>query len=649
MAALLYILVFTCLAIAGCSSGRSASKSDRGDKPVLTSGQGSRQTSAAASNDAAGSEKKNLGSSANQSKLSDNSKSNLKNGDDSEGDDEEAYSNELAEIEDIYGQGISANRQGNWDLAQKRFEEALERLSELTIDEEEFPELHTRENKLLSEIADELKITLEAQGNLGTEASITAFLDRFRNLKNFEALKAQLLPQALTRPDSSIKFDVPIPFNDRVADALAYLQTVARKPFAQYLSRSSRYLPLMRRILKEEGVPQDLVYLPLIESGFNPHAYSYAHAVGTWQFIASTGRLYDLTINYFVDERRDFVKSSYAAAAYLGDLFGRYNSWELALAAYNGGPGRIERAIKRQETNDFWEMKLRQQTENYVPLFAAAVMIAKEPKKYGFGEVIYEPPLDFDTVVVKKPLELSVVSRLLSCSVEELKELNPQLVRGVTPPGKFVLRVPVGKEELFWGYYDQMPRAKKMVLVRHKIRRGESLAAIAGKYGTTLGDLIRINRLRKGYRPRVGRTVLVPAYVSGDYLAEKAEKKAAAGKKTYKVRRGDNLAEIAARFGVTVAELKQVNKLSDDVLSVGRRLIIPLSSPALAVKPKEDSSSQSAVSQAAEKKPMAYRVKKGDSLWDIGQRFGVTVKEIMDFNNLSSHILAVGMVIRIPI
>ncbi len=526
MAKLLFML-FCLLFALGCAGSRSATKRTA-EKPAASEPQ----------NPA----KENVTATGGLQSADESSSEKSSNGENSNGsgeNDEEEYAAQLLEVEDLLGEGVTANRQGQWDLAQKHFETALKQLSELGIEEDEFPELHNRMNKLLAEIADELKITLEAQGSLGTEASITSFLDRFRNLKNFEVLKSQLLPQALTRPDPAIQFDVQIPFNERVADALAYLQTVARKPFSQYLSRSSRYVPLMRQILKKQGVPQDLVYLPLIESGFNPHAYSYAHAVGPWQFITSTGRLYDLDVNYFVDERRDFVKSTYAAANFLSDLFAQYNSWELALAAYNGGPGRISRAMKRQDTKDFWEMKLRQQTENYVPLFAAAVMIAKEPKKYGFGDVIYEPPVEFDTVVVRKPLELSVVARFVDCTVTELKDLNPHLARGVTPPGKFTLRLPLGKEGAFWAQYEQMPQARKMVLVRHKIRRGESLAAIAQRYGTTAGDLIRINRLRKAYRPKAGRTLLVPAYVSSDYLAEK---KAARG--TYRVRRGDTLGKL---------------------------------------------------------------------------------------------------------
>lgn len=632
----LYLSVFfcACLALMGCSRGQHATGGSLGNKPAQSNPQnpGSVASSPAdASKPAAKSSTKNEDSNgAEEVSKQDGT------------DDEEEYAAELQEIEDIYGDGVTANRQGQWDLAEKDFETALERLSDMGLEEDEFPELHERMNKLLSEIAEELRITLEAQGSLGTEASITSFLERFRHLKNFEALRAQLLPQALTRPDSTVKFDIPIQFNDRVADALAYLQTVARKPFAQYLSRSSRYIALMRRILEKQGVPGDLVYLPLIESGFNPHAYSYAHAVGPWQFIASTARLYDLDVNYFVDERRDFVRSTYAAANYLGDLYTRYNSWELALAAYNGGPGRIERAMRRQETSDFWEMRLRQQTENYVPLFAAAVMIAKEPKKYGFGDVIYDAPIDFDTAVVKKPLELSVVARYLSCSVEDLKDLNPDLVRGVTPPGRFTLRIPAGKEDYFWTYYDQMPKARKLVMVRHRIRPGESLVSIAQKYGTTTGDLIRINRLRKAYRPRVGRSLLVPAFASSDYIVEKNR-----ARMTYRVRRGDNLAKISLRFGVSIAQLKQANGLGSDVLPRGKRLVIPGRATAASAQvagpppPPKDTSKSAG-------RPVAYRVKRGDSLWDISKKFGVTVRQLMAFNKLSSHALAVGMVIQIP-
>ncbi len=626
MAKLLFIL-FCLLFALGCAGSRPATKRTA-EKPAASEPQNPAKENATATGGL-----QSAGESASEKS------SNGENGNGSGENDEEEYAAQLLEVEDLLGEGVTANRQGEWDRAQKHFETALKQLSELGIEEDEFPELHNRMNKLLAEIADELKITLEAQGSLGTEASITSFLDRFRNLKNFEVLKSQLLPQALTRPDPAIQFDVQIPFNERVADALAYLQTVARKPFTQYLSRSSRYVPLMRQILKKQGVPQDLVYLPLIESGFNPHAYSYAHAVGPWQFITSTGRLYDLDVNYFVDERRDFVKSTYAAANFLSDLYAQYNSWELALAAYNGGPGRISRAMKRQDTKDFWEMKLRQQTENYVPLFAAAVMIAKEPKKYGFGDVIYEPPVEFDTVVVRKPLELSVVARFVDCTVAELKDLNPHLARGVTPPGKFTLRLPLGKEGVFWAQYEQMPQARKMVLVRHKIRRGESLAAIAQRYGTTAGDLIRINRLRKAYRPKAGRTLLVPAYVSSDYLAER---KAARG--TYRVRRGDTLGKLSRRFGVSVEALRQANNLDSDILPRGKRLVIPGKKPtALAsASPAKDSAAKSA------ERPSTYRVRRGDSLWEIAQRFGVSVRELKAFNKLSSHILAVGMVIQIP-
>ena len=630
MAFFLSILFCITFAFLGCSHSRSAAKRG-GDKPTASAPPSSAgQTATSPGGFPASGEPHDGDGKGNDS--------NGANGNLSEPgeDDEEEYASQLLEVEDLLGEGVTANRQGQWDLAQKHFETALKQLSEIGIEEEEFPELHSRLNKLLAEIADELKITLEAQGSLGTEASITSFLDRFRHLKNFESLKAQLLPQALTRPDPSIQFDVPIPFNERVADALAYLQTVAKRPFAQYLSRSTRYIPVMRQILKKQGVPQDLVYLPLIESGFNPHAYSYAHAVGPWQFIASTGRLYDLEVNYFVDERRDFVRSTYAAANFLNDLYSKYNSWELALAAYNGGPGRIERAIRRQDTKDFWEMKLRQQTENYVPLFAAAMMIAKEPKKYGFGDVIYEPQIEFDTVVVRKPLELSVVARLVGCTLAELKELNPHLARGVTPPGKFTLRIPLGKEGVFWSCYEQMPQAKKLVLVRHRIHRGESLVTIAQRYGTTAGDLIRINRLRKAYRPKAGHSLLVPAYVSGDYLAEKK-----AARKTYRVRRGDTLGKLARRFGVSVEQLKLANNLDSDILSRGKRLVIPSKTTAAPSKPQ-------ASSDSGQSRPTTYRVRRGDSLWEIAKRFGVSVRELKTFNNLSTHILAVGMVIQIP-
>lgn len=526
---------------------------------------------------------------------------------------------QLKDIQCLYADGVSLLRERRWELAQAKFEEALDAIADLEIDDQTEPELYERANTLLKEIGGDLKTALVAQGQLGEESSTASFLERFESIKNFKALREQAHLEPLARPDT-VQFDVPIVWNQRVQDALTYLQTVAREPFTRYLERMGKYLDLMRGIFRKKNMPLDLCYLPLIESGYSPHAYSYAHAVGPWQFIASTGRLYGLKSTFWIDPRRDFVKSTEAAADFLGDLYQQYNSWYLALAAYNGGPGRIDRSMRRQKTDDFWKLDLRRQTENYVPLFLAATIIAKQPKKYGF-DVVAEAPLRYDIVTVDRSLELEAVAKAMSVDEEELRGLNPELVRGVTPPNLrgYDLRLPAGSTQLFLARYEEMPTAKKIRYVSHRVGRGESLSELAGRYGTSVKSIVRVNKLGKGNRLRVGRRILIPV-VSGrhpSYARQGAQRPPLAADGTYRIRRGETLTEIAQRHNVSLAELQQVNGLSDPhTVKAGARLKIP---------PK---SLPERIGDSA----AVYVVRAGDTLWEIAKKFGITIQQLVVWN-----------------
>ena len=234
-------------------------------------------------------------------------------------------------------------------------------------------------------------------------------------------------------------FDIPIVFNDAVKYYVRYFTNEKKKVFANWLRRSRRYVPIITEILRKNNMPEDLVYLAMIESGFNPKAYSPAKACGPWQFIYETGGRYGLKVNYWIDERRDPEKSTVAAAKYLRDLFNQFGHWYLAAAGYNAGEGRIERAIVKHNTNDFWELykynTLPQETKNYIPQLIAAAIIAKEPEKYGFGSITFEDPIRFVEISVPPATPLTAIAKASSLDLDAVRSYNPELVRGITPPG----------------------------------------------------------------------------------------------------------------------------------------------------------------------------------------------------------------------
>ena len=247
------------------------------------------------------------------------------------------------------------------------------------------------------------------------------------------------------------RFDIPMVINDRVVAWMEYFQGAGRRHFTRYLKRSGRYLPLMRQILIEEGLPQDLVYIAMIESGFNMHARSRANAVGSWQFIRATGRRYGMRADGWVDERRDPYRATRAAASYFRDLYGEFGDWYLAMAAYNAGEGRVRKAIRTTGSRNFWHIArhhraLHAETRDYVPKFIAAAIIAKMPDRFGFAEVVLDQPVEFETGKVETQTDLAVIAKCAGVGRDAVFDLNPHLVRGATPPGArhYKIRLPTG-------------------------------------------------------------------------------------------------------------------------------------------------------------------------------------------------------------
>ena len=317
-------------------------------------------------------------------------------------------------------------------------------------------------------------------------------------------------------PKKEAVFDIPIVVNDQVEHCILLFQTTIRDKFATWLARSGKYIPFMKNLLKEQGLPEDLVYMALIESGFDPYAYSRSKAVGPWQFIYLTGRRYGLKVNWWVDERRDPEKSTIAAAKYLKDLYEMFACWYLAAAGYNAGEYRIIKAMKRFRTEDFWALTkyryLKRETKNYVPLMIAAALVAKDPEKYGFIDIEYQEPLRYEKVKVPELTDLSHIAKACKISLEEIKDLNPELQRGVTPPNEaeYEIKIPFAKKDLFKDNFEALQPLEKFQFKTHVVKKGETLRGIARLYRVDLDPLLEINCLNKKSPLSKGINLLIP-------------------------------------------------------------------------------------------------------------------------------------------
>lgn len=272
-----------------------------------------------------------------------------------------------------------------------------------------------------------------------------------------------------------------------------------KNKFSLWLSRSGKYLDLMKDILRSKNLPEDMAFLPLIESGFNPAAYSVARAVGPWQFIASTAKRYGLKIDWWRDERRDPIKSTLAAADYLKDLYDMFGSWNLAMAAYNAGEGKILKALNRTKKDDFWELTstkyIKKETKEYVPKFVAASMIATNPDEYGFDQIDYHPPFEFDEVIINHPLDLDLAARFADTTIEVIRELNPELRRWSTPPGEssYTLRIPKGKKEMFIENLSKTPEEEWFTIEKYRVKKRDTIKKIANKTGIPINVILELN------------------------------------------------------------------------------------------------------------------------------------------------------------
>jgi membrane-bound lytic murein transglycosylase D len=452
-------------------------------------------------------------------------------------------------------------------------------------------------------------------------------------------------------------FDLPIALNERVLFWVDFFAVRQRDWFATYLRRMGRYEEHILARLEARGLPQDLIYLALIESGFAPRAYSKAHAVGIWQFIPATGRRFGLQQTPYLDERRDPIRSTEAALSYLHELHVRFGSWYLAAAAYNCGENRVERLLQqhaggaRGDDDLFWTISdaLPQETRNYVPKLLAAAIVAKYRAHYGFA-VAPDAPERYESVWIPDATDLAVIAELAGVAEADLRTLNPQFLQDMTPPRSRVqVRLPAGTATDFAVRYAVLPTDRRVRFLQHTVARGETLSGIARQYGTTVAALQEANAisnpsaLRAGatlivHRPRTGatssavravasresepaapgqtddRTPIRPAPAAASPPAGPAAGAPAAAA-MHRVAAGETLWSIARLHGVSVDDLRRWNALPDDRITPGRALIVGAD------------------------RILVHEIQPGDTLWGIARRHGVTPRQLMDWNALGEDAL----------
>jgi membrane-bound lytic murein transglycosylase D len=418
--------------------------------------------------------------------------------------------------------------------------------------------------------------------------------------------------------------EIPVTLNEHVQYEIKRLTGPERQFFINSLERSGRFRPYILSQLKAAGLPEELSWLPLIESGYQLRALSSARALGLWQFIPSTGYKFGLTRNQFIDERMDPEKSTRAAIAYLRELHNLFGDWTTVLAAYNCGEGRVLRTIRNQRLNyldNFWDLyqNLPRETARYVPRFLATLHIIQNLETYGITVENPLQPIPYKTFEVKKQMRLTDIAREISISADELRALNPELRHDILPPETYRLKIPAQKSEQFLAGLDKIQTAytAPQLLGHHKIRKGETLSSIATRYGTTVNAIAQANNISRTHRIIAGSVIKVPN--TGTDSQNNQNNAAASRKKTpvrYEVQKGDSLWVIARKFSTTTKEIMGTNNLSSATLHVGQTLTITHA-------------------QTSTNRPSYYHVKSGDSPFLIAKKHNMSLNRLLALNQLS--------------
>jgi membrane-bound lytic murein transglycosylase D len=570
--------------------------------------------------------------------------------------------------------GLANYHEGKPDDAKQNFDDALNSLLSSKLDVRSDPRLENEFDRIVQGVNDLYPggtNNEQAEAQEPQQKSEPAPIDQTNELTPSADASTKAKAEADVRHTRS---DLPLMMTDQVAGFISYFSNRGRGILERALARSGRYREMMLPILKQEGIPQDLIYLAQAESGFHPLAVSRVGARGIWQFMGSRARGYGLSHNIYVDDRQDPEKSTRAAARHLKDLYNQFGDWYLAMAAYNSGPGTVQAAVKRTGYADFWELYNRnvlpRETKNYVPIILAVTIMAKNPKQYGLEDVAMERPADYDTVTIDYPVDLRLVAECIGSTPSELQDLNPSLLRMTTPrTGKFELHLPAGTREDYETAIASIPPDMRLWWRYHVVKPGDTLASLARTYRTTIKRISEVNHLED--RQLDPQAKLVIPVTPGKHPASDTATYARRITR-YKVRKGDTVQSVADNFGVSAQQLRRWNGIRSTTNSLaGRRVLalhLPISpsahdtelatSRSKSKRPKTETAStkppttkSSEIERLKPEKELAvvhHRVRSGETLYSIANAYRTTVGALKR-DNRNVRVIRPGMILNIQI
>jgi membrane-bound lytic murein transglycosylase D len=556
----------------------------------------------------------------------------------------------IAQVEKEYKIGQDNYKAGHLEAAKENFDRAFNLLLGSSLDIRTDERLQQEFDRVLDGVNDLELQALQAGDGFAEQKSEPAPIDEANEVTY------PVDPNLKAKAEAEVKAmhsDLPLMMTDPVAGYISYFSTRGRGTLEHALARSGRYQDMIQRVLKEEGVPQELIYLAQAESGFHPLALSRAGARGMWQFMASRAKGYGLERDWWVDERQDPEKSTRAAAHHLKDLYSEFGDWYLAMAAYNSGPGTVQNAVKRTGYADYWQLYKRnvlpKETRNYVPIILAVTIMAKNPEQYGLDKVVTEKPVPSDAVKIDYPVDLRLVAECVDASASTLQDLNPSLLRLTTPKDReFELHLPAGTKDRYLSAITAIPPDMRVWWRYHKVVPGDSLSSVAHAFHTSPRAIVQANNLDGDENLRVESELIIPVAPGkhpADEIASYSRRATA-----YKVRKGDTVQTVADNFGVPPSMVRRWNHLKGD--SVRGRRVLYIHLP---VAPDTNESRQAVASKSKSKNKLQaqntkavlhHKVQRGETLSSIAKSHNTTVDALKENNgNLAN--LRPGMILVI--